>query len=620
MRVRQILYAGLFVLVLPALLALWARGAAPNVGLPAYGGPRLGSVFAIGGFAVVLHAMFELWRTGHGLPMNPYPPRRLVNRGLFRWIPHPIYTGFVTACFGVSMIFASPAGLWLITPVMTLACAALVLGYERHDLLRRFGDTLHVLPPGEDTPPTTRERILFWISAVIPWLALYGFTVNMGLTGTAFRFPFEGHLPIWSWTSVLYQTSYITVALAPWTAHTRRELRQITISAWVASALIFPFYWIVPSAAPRRPFTPDNAVGDLLDWERTTYPPTAAFPSFHVLWAIFVARFYRPRWLGAAYVAIIAVSCITTGMHYIPDVLASLAIAPFLLHPERVWHWFRRTSEGLANSWREWRVGPARVINHGFYAGLAGAVQVVIVTAVAGHPWKVLATGIAGLVWAAAWAQWVEGSSRLRRPFGFYGGFLGVAVACLVFDERWLLLAGHCLGAPWMQAIGRLRCFVNGCCHGALTSDSVGIRVTEPHSRVTRLASLTGAPIHATQLYSILGNILLGGLLIRFWLSGAPLALICGAYAIGNGLARFVEEAYRGEPQTPVLYGLRLYQWIAIGMVITGAILTTLPSLGAGAVDFSMEGFVAAIGFGLLSFVAMGVDFPESERALASLT
>jgi membrane-associated phospholipid phosphatase len=37
---------------------------------------------------------------------------------------------------------------------------------------------------------------------------------------------------------------------------------------------------------------------------------------------------YRPRWLGILYAAAVAMSCITTGMHYIPDVVAALAIAP----------------------------------------------------------------------------------------------------------------------------------------------------------------------------------------------------------------------------------------------------------------------------------------------------
>ncbi|MBZ5585980.1 MAG: prolipoprotein diacylglyceryl transferase [Acidobacteriia bacterium] len=210
--------------------------------------------------------------------------------------------------------------------------------------------------------------------------------------------------------------------------------------------------------------------------------------------------------------------------------------------------------------------------------------------------------------------------SRLRRPFGFYGGLIGAGIACLFFEERWILLAGHCLGAPWLQAIGRLRCLVNGCCHGAPAPDGVGIRVTHPRSRVTRLANLTGVPIHATQLYSILGNVALGGLLARLWLSGSPLPLVCGVYAIGNGCARFVEEAYRGEPQTKVVGGLRLYQWIAAGSVAAGAALTAFRASPAPPLMLSPAGIVWAAAFGLLAGAALGVDFPETDRPFARLT
>jgi prolipoprotein diacylglyceryltransferase len=276
----------------------------------------------------------------------------------------------------------------------------------------------------------------------------------------------------------------------------------------------------------------------------------------------------------------------------------------------------------MANSWREWRIGSVRIINHAFYAGIAAFVQVAIVTAALGpgREWKAFVTAVAGLLGAGAWAQWIEGSSLLRRPFGFYGGFIGVGLACLFFEERWTLLGAHCLGAPWMQAIGRLRCLVNGCCHGAPAPPGAGIRVTDAHSRVTRLANLSGIAIHPTQLYSILSNIFLGIVLARLGWSGCPLALICGAYAIGNGISRFVEEAYRGEPQTSIVWGLHLYQWIAAGSVIVGALLTTLPSAGAPTLAPSGQGFLWAVAFALLSAAAMGVDFPESNRPLARLT
>jgi len=622
MPLGKILYGALFVVVLPVLLILWAAGAGPNVSLPAHSNSVLGSAFVAFGLVLMYAAVRDLRILGGGLPMNLYPPPKLVSGGTFRWIPHPIYTGFVALCLGVSAIAGSAAGLWLVTPTMALACAAMVLGYEHLDLKQRFADTLHVLPADEATPPSVTERVRFYFVVLIPWLALYTFTAQMGLHGTAFRLGFEDRLRIYPWTTFIYESSYITACLASWSVRSRRDLRQLTISSWVAMAVIFPFYWIVPSSAPRPAMPNDSWIARVLDLERHTYPPAAAFPSFHTLWAIFVGRVYRPRWLGVAYAAAIAVSCITTGMHYIPDVIAAFAIAPLLLYPQAAWKWLLRQTERMANSWREWRFGSVRIVNHGLYAAAAAFIQVAIVTAALGpgHEWKALITSMAGLLGAGLWAQWIEGSSVLRRPFGFYGGLIGVGLACLFFEERWILLGAHCFGAPWMQAIGRLRCLVNGCCHGASAPLATGIRVTHERSRVTRLAKLAGVAVYPTQLYSILSNIFLGLVLLRLWSSGCALSLVCGVYAIGNGLARFVEEAYRGEPQTSTVWGLHLYQWLAVGTVITGALLTTMRSHGAPALVPSAQGALCALAFAVVSGAALGIDFPETNRPLARLT
>ena len=618
----KLLYGSVFVCFIPTMLVLWARAAQPNVTLPPYGDPLLGIAFAACGLGLMIAAMCDLWILGGGLPMNAFPPPRLVTRRTFAVLPHPIYTGFAAVCTGLSMLFESSAGLWLVTPTVVASCAALVLGYERPDLEHRFGQTLRILPGNSGLPLSFRQRVHFLLFAVIPWLLLYGFTVELHLPGTAFALPFEARLPVLTWTTPIYQSIYVVVALIPWLARSDRELRRLMISAWISTALIFPFYWLVPSTAPRPPLENSGFLATLLSLERDAYPPTAAFPSFHVLWAVFVVPLIRPRPLGIAYAAAVSISCITTGMHYIADVAAALAIAPLLTEPARIWRWLRHASEVLANSWKEWRIGPVRIINHSFYAGLAGAVQMLIVTTAAGrgNEWKAVLTGLAGILGAAVWAQWVEGSSRLRRPFGFYGGLIAVGIACLFFDQRWTLLAAHCLAAPWMQAIGRLRCFVNGCCHGGPAPATIGIRVTNPRSRVTRVAELSGVPIHPAQLYSILANVALGLTLARLWHTGSSLSLICGVYAIGNGLARFVEEAYRGEPQTPVVWRLRLYQWLAVASVAVGVFVTSLQAPNPPAFHASTPALAAAALVGLLSAAAMGVDFPESDKPFARLT
>jgi hypothetical protein len=93
---------------------------------------------------------------------------------------------------------------------------------------------------------------------------------------------------------------------------------------------------------------------------------------------------------------------------------------------------------------------------------------------------------------------------------------------------------------------------------------------------VLRIAGLAGTPIHATPLYSIACNLLTALVTARLWTAGAPLSTIGGVFLLLNGFGRFVEEAYRGEPQTPVFAGLHFYQWIAIGTVVAGAAVTTI--------------------------------------------
>src|ERR1043165_4499092 len=114
--------------------------------------------------------------------------------------------------------------------------------------------------------------------------------------------------------------------------------------------------------------------------------------------------------------------------------------------------------------------------------------------------------------WSCAiWAQFVEGSPAMLRPLGFYGGMLGscaggVIAALLSKTDIWLPLGALCVAGPWIQGVGRLRCLIQGCCHGRPTTAQIGIRYSHPRSRVVRLADLGGVPIHGTPPYSILWN------------------------------------------------------------------------------------------------------------------
>jgi prolipoprotein diacylglyceryltransferase len=237
----------------------------------------------------------------------------------------------------------------------------------------------------------------------------------------------------------------------------------------------------------------------------------------------------------------------------------------------------------------------------------------------------VLIVAAAGLVGAGLWAQYIEGSPRLLRPFGFYGGAAGVAAGSLIAGyfhaDPWLIFASFCAAMPWIQGIGRLRCLVQGCCHGSPAPQAVGICYRHPHSRVCRFTRFTGIPVHPTPLYSILWDGLIFLMVIRLWAAGAPLPAIIGVCMILSSIGRFVEEAYRGEPQTVVLAGLRIYQWIATVTVLLGAAITALgPDRAPETLQWNWQALLPALPFAATAALALGVDFPKSNRRFARLT
>jgi prolipoprotein diacylglyceryltransferase len=209
---------------------------------------------------------------------------------------------------------------------------------------------------------------------------------------------------------------------------------------------------------------------------------------------------------------------------------------------------------------------------------------------------------------------------------GYYGAVVGgvsaaVASTLLLHADPWIVLAAISVGAPMMQGIGRLRCLVQGCCHGRIVRSVPGIRYTDPHTRVCRLANLGGIPVHATPVYSILWNCVVELALLRLLQLHAASTMIFGAYLFLSSAGRFVEEAYRGEPQTATICGLHLYQWIAIALGVAGAAITTVSSSPIPPLaPFRLSSALMALGCSAIAWFVTGIDFPESSRRFARLT
>jgi protein-S-isoprenylcysteine O-methyltransferase Ste14 len=628
------LYGAIFVLFVPIALTAWAMATADTVRIPPIVSPTFGLMIATAGGFLLTMGMANLWVYGGGLPMNAYPPPRYVAQGIFLLLPHPIYTGFTMLCVGVSVTVGSASGLWLVSPIVALSCAALVLGYERHDLRERFGRaSMSLLPAAGPTSPSTSERLACYAFVLLPWVVLYKGVVALGTPPDAIAawLAFERSLPVLEWSEIFYASAYFFIGLAPLLARTRDDLRTFSVRGLWAMTLAVPLLLAVPLTAPPRPFTPNTMLGHWLAWERMLDGPATGFPSFRVIWTMLAAEVYARRWPRGAWwplgwALLISGSCVTTGQNALVNVLAGFAIVGIVTRGAAFWEAIRSGAERIANSWREWRIGSVRIINHGIYVGLGGTFGLWIAGSLVGseHQTAVLVAGFAAVVGAALWAQYIEGSSQLLRPFGYYGGLLGGILGALVAPlfgaSAWLILAAFSAGGPWAQAMGRLRCLVQGCCHGRLAPDSLGIRYTHPRSRVCRLTAWAGLPLHPTPVYSILWNGFVASAIARLWILHAPLHLISGIYFILTGLGRFVEEAWRGEPQTPVFARLRLYQWAAVASVVAGALMTALGHGGpAPTPHFEWRVLLASAVFGAFVWFAMGVDFPNSSRRFSRL-
>jgi hypothetical protein len=62
------------------------------------------------------------------------------------------------------------------------------------------------------------------------------------------------------------------------------------------------------------------------------------------------------------------------------------------------------------------------------------------------------------------------------------------------------------------------------------------------------------------------------------------------------------------------------YQWLSVAVVATGALCTALGrSDAATAVDLDLASLLPALAFGLVTWLGMGVDFPESNRRFSRL-
>jgi protein-S-isoprenylcysteine O-methyltransferase Ste14 len=586
----KVSYGLLFVAGLPVGAVLWARATEDVVLLPAVRAPFLGNGLVMLGAAMIAVAMRALWVRGGGLPMNPFPPPRRVEDGIYGLVRHPIYLGATALGLGLSLREGSASGLWLVTPALTLAWLALVWGYEARDLRRRFGPPYPVklaLPADVPSSALAGERttaLLVLIGPVVLAVRMLAVLDRGPPLGVSWSEP---------WATLARASPVVVVAVAIVFTRSAAALRRLTLRCVLALGLALAVCVAIPGDSLGRG-----------DWVASAL----------VAWAWMI-----PGW--PARVCAVAVS-----VAWGPALAGCGLLLALISRPEWLWGGIRHAGERVANSLRLWMVGPVRVLSGAGLTFVSGFCMLAAASVLAG-PHATLALGVGAVVsvvCSALWAQAVEGGHALSRPFGFYGSVLGLligaALAPLWGSSPALIVAAYAASGPIFMVVGRLRCLQQGCCHGAPAAPEIGIRYRHPISRVTTRTPWRDVPLHPTPVYSSLFHAVIGALVIRLWIEGSALGVLTGVTFILSGLARFVEESYRGEPQTPVYLGLRLYQYLALASIAGGIAFTILGSRRPAPIpEASAGGVVMAVLVGLFIAFATGVDFPRSSRRFARL-
>jgi len=143
---------------------------------------------------------------------------------------------------------------------------------------------------------------------------------------------------------------------------------------------------------------------------------------------------------------------------------------------------------------------------------------------------------------------------------------IGTAVAVwLIKRERLPFLLTLDLMAPYIalgQAIGRIGCFLNGCCYGREVSWGIYFPVHD-------------ARLHPTQLYMSAALFAIFFILKRFRnFSKTPGQVLVLYFILASG-QRFIVEFFRADHE-PLWLNLSIYQYVALGILATGLFVNTL--------------------------------------------
>ena len=235
-------------------------------------------------------------------------------------------------------------------------------------------------------------------------------------------------------------------------------------------------------------------------------------------------------------------------------------------------------------------LGPLTVYSYGVLLAAAylGGLQFALVRAKRRgiDPARVMDLGIyiivSALIGAKLLLVLVDADHFLRNPSDllalarsggvFYGGLILAVIVGLWYVRRhrlptWRIADVIAPGIAFGHVVGRLGCFLAGCCYGHETDVPWAVTFTNPLA-AENVGTPLGVPLHPTQLYEAGAELIILGLLLAFERKGRafPGRTFWG-YMLVYGLSRFVIEFFRGDPRGMVVGSISTSQFISLLIV-----------------------------------------------------
>jgi phosphatidylglycerol:prolipoprotein diacylglycerol transferase len=216
---------------------------------------------------------------------------------------------------------------------------------------------------------------------------------------------------------------------------------------------------------------------------------------------------------------------------------------------------------------REANLNSESVINLGVYCALAGilgakVLMIALDPTLRTHPSEIFSL------------------STLQSAGIFYGGLIAALITAFFYMRHIGLpvLKTSDIFAPGLalgHGIGRLGCFAAGCCWGRPTKLPWAVTFTNPDARAVGVP--LGIPLHPTQLYETLAEIVICGALFLFVRRPHKNGAIIGGYLALYGVARFLVEFLREHDDSNPLGGpFSLEQWLSLGLLAAGLYLIAI--------------------------------------------